>query len=46
LLEAAEQKVKDGKIMERALMVLEEIIAIWKNEEEVEAQCNHGEYQV
>jgi hypothetical protein len=28
LLEAAEQKVKDGKIMERALMVLEEIIAI------------------
>jgi hypothetical protein len=46
LLEAAEQKAQTGKITERALTVLEEIIAIRKNEEEVETQRNHGEYQV
>ncbi|KAL4732845.1 hypothetical protein BDV11DRAFT_201233 [Aspergillus similis] len=41
LLEAAEQKAEAGKIKERALTVLEEIIAIRKNEEEVETQRNH-----
>jgi hypothetical protein len=46
LLEAAGQKAKAGKITERALTVLDEIIAIQKNEEEVETQRNHGEYQV
>jgi hypothetical protein len=46
LLEAAEQKAEAGKITESALTVLEEIIAIRKNEEEVETQRNYGEYQV
>ncbi|KAH3452642.1 hypothetical protein KXV78_008739, partial [Aspergillus fumigatus] len=41
LLEAAEQKAEAGKITERALTVLDEIIAIRKNEEEVETQRNH-----
>lgn len=41
LLEAAEQKAKARKITERALTVLKEIIAIRKNEEEVETQRNH-----
>jgi hypothetical protein len=44
LLEAAEQKAEAGKIIKRALMVLDEIIAVWKNEEEVETQRNYGEY--
>ncbi|KAF4210313.1 hypothetical protein CNMCM5878_004630 [Aspergillus fumigatiaffinis] len=41
LREAAEQKAEAGKITERALTVLDEIIAIRKNEEEVETQRNH-----
>ncbi|KAJ8226360.1 hypothetical protein LV156_008957, partial [Aspergillus fumigatus] len=41
LLEAAEQKAEAGKITEWALMVIEKIIAIRKNEEEAEKQRDH-----